>query len=306
MDLLKKLKEHVETAKNPLIVVLGPTASGKTALSIKLAQLYGGEIISTDSRQIYQEMPISTDAISPEERKGIPHHLLEVVKPNRVLTLSEYKDLAFQKIDDIFAGNNIPVLAGGTGLYLSAIIENYHLPHIPPNPKLREKLENELKEKGSEHLYKKLLKIDPGAAKKIHLHNVRYLIRALEINDFGQNKTDLKKKSQFSSFLLGIEWPRAELYQRVNLRVDNQLERGLVNEVKSLLDKGYQKELPSMSSLGIKEIIPYIKGQMSLEECIEILKRNTRRYAKRQMTWFRRYDNVSWLSPKELEKIIHA
>lgn len=308
MNILPKLKSFLETAKKPLLVVLGPTASGKTALSLKLAHLFNGEIISTDSRQIYRQMDISTDAIQKDQQEGITHHLVNIVNPDKTLTLAEYRDLATQEIQKIYERKNLPILVGGTGLYISAIIENYEVPHIPPDLKLRKKLYKEAKTKGVEFIYKKLQKLDPEAAEKIHPNNLRYVIRAIEINlSSNKNKIDKKsEKSPFDLFLIGINWPREELYERIEQRIDNQLKRGLINEVKQLVRQGYSLDLPSMSSLGIKEIIPYIKGKISLQECIATLKLNTRHYAKRQMTWFRRYDNVNWLTPEDLKKITES
>lgn len=291
----------------PLIVVLGPTASGKTALSLDVARQIKGEIISTDSRQLYKGMKISTDTISKKDQKGIPHHFLGITTPDKPVTLAEYQDMAFKKIEEIYGHGHIPMLVGGTGLYISAIIEGYKIPRIAPDKKLRAKLMKEAKEKGPEYLYSKLKKLDPKAAKIIHPNNVRYVVRALEINlTTGKNKSDKKsslksssKASQnFDVLMLGINWPRQELYKRINQRVDLQLKIGLIKEVEKLLKKGYSQRLPAMSSLGVKEIIPYIKGKMPLDQCVEILKMNTRRYAKRQMTWFRRYANVVWLKPE--------
>lgn len=302
MDLSSELRKFIETAKDPLIVVLGPTASGKTALSLHLAKTCNGEIISTDSRQIYREMTISTDALTPENQQGIPHHLIGIVSPDETLTLADYKELATQKIREIQSRGKIPILTGGTGLYISAIIESYDVPKVAPDDELRRKLEEEVKIHGNAYLHKKLQKLDPQSAQSIHPNNVRYVIRALEINMLtGRAKKNEKFESPYDLFLVGIEYPRQELYARINHRVDEQLKAGLVEEVKSLLDHGYNEDLPSMSSLGVKEIVPYIKGESTLEDCVEILKRNTRRYAKRQMTWFRRYDSVHWLKPDALK-----
>lgn len=299
ISILKKLCSFLKTAEKSLIVILGPTASGKTAFSLEIARKFEGEIISTDSRQIYKGMEIATDAILPQQQEGIEHHMLGITTPDKTLTMAEFTDIALKKIKEIYKRRHIPILVGGTGLYISAIIESYKIPRIPPNYKLRQKLEKEAKTKGSKFLHEKLAKLDPKAAKKIHPNNLRYVIRALEINlSGGQNKLNRKLKSPFDLFLIGIHWPRKKLYERVNLRVDLQLKRGLVNEVKKLLKKGCKKDSPAMSSLGVKEIIPYIEGKMPLEDCVEILKRHTRNYAKRQMTWFRRYANVHWLDKK--------
>lgn len=301
MSLLKKIEKFLKSAKKPLIVVLGPTASGKTALSLKIAEKFHGEIISADSRQIYKKIPIATDLISKKDQKGIPHHLLNFVSPDKTLTLAEYKQLALGKIEEVYNRKHLPLIVGGTGLYLSAIIENYHIPKIPPNEAIRKKLTLEAQKKGKEYLYKKLARLDPKAAKSIHPNNLPYVIRALEINlETGSNKIDIKQKSPFNSFLIGVNWPREILYQRINARIDLQLGRGLVDEVKKLLMDGHKHNLPALSSLGIKELIPYIEGKMSLERCVEIIKQNTRHYAKRQMTWFRRHNDVNWISPEEL------
>ncbi len=292
-EVSKRLRSFLKTAKKPLIVIFGPTASGKTAISLDLAHKFKGEIISTDSRQLYTEMEIGTDAILPEQQEGIPHHLLGIAKPDKTITAAEYTELALAKIKEIYARKHIPILVGGTGLYISSILFSYQIPHVPPNEKLRDKLYKEAEKKGNEYVHKKLVKLDPEAAKKIHPNNLRYVVRALEINlTTGANKIDLQKKSPFQPFLISLNWPREKLYERVNLRVDLQLKRGLLDEVKKLLKKGYKENSPAMSSLGVKEIIPYIKGKSTLEECVELLKKNTRNYAKRQMTWFRKYDNV--------------
>lgn len=297
-----KIKAFLKTAKKPLIVLLGPTASGKTGLSIKIAKEINGEVISTDSRQIYREMEIGTAAVTEEEMQGVPHHMLGITTPDKTVSLAEFVDIALEKSDEIYKRGHTPILVGGTGLYISAIIDGYDVPRVPPNEDLRRKLYKEAEEKGNEQLHNKLKKLDPQAAASIHPNNTRYVVRAIEINmHTGSVKKDEKAaKPTFDTFLIGIKWPREELYKRINNRVDQQVEAGLIEEVQKLLEKGYNENLPSMSSLGVKEIIPYIKGQMPLEECLEVLRQGTRRYAKRQMTWFRKYDNVHWLSPDEL------
>ena len=301
MDLTKNLESFLQSAKKPLIVILGATAAGKTDISLKIASEIDGEIISTDSRQIYQEMPIATDMI--EDQKNIPHHMLAIRKPDEPFTLAEYKDMALEIIDQIYKRGNVPILAGGTGLYVSAITEGYDVPRAAPDEKLRKKLQKEAEINGPEYIYEKLKKLDPNAAEKIHPNNIRYVIRAIEINKSTKSqKKDKKSQPKFDIFMLGIQRPREEIYKRVNKRVDQQTRTGLIDEVKALVEKGYDPSLPSMTSLGVKEIIPYIKGEMSLPECLEILKRNTRRYAKRQMTWLKRYDNVRWLTPQSCQK----
>ena len=299
MNLIKDLTSFLQSAKKPLVVVIAPTAVGKTDISLKIAKDINGEIISTDSRQIYKEMDIATDIISPKNQKGIPHHMLAIRKPNETLTLAEYKEMALKKIDEIHKKGRVPMLVGGTGLYISAITEGYDVPKAPPNEKLRKKLQEEAEKHGADYIHKKLQKLDPESAANIHPNNIRYVIRAIEINKSTKShKQDKKSQPKFDLFMLGIERPREEIYKRINSRVDQQENTGLIEEVKALVEKGYDPALPAMTSLGVKEIIPYIKGEMPLLECLEILKRNTRRYAKRQMTWLKRYDNVRWLTPK--------
>ncbi|MBL4694932.1 tRNA (adenosine(37)-N6)-dimethylallyltransferase MiaA [Candidatus Gracilibacteria bacterium] len=299
MDLIEDLTSFLSTAPNPLVAVLGATATGKTKLSLEIAKAIDGEIISTDSRQIYREMPIATDIILPEEQQGIVHHMLEIADPDKTLTLAEFKDIATEKIKDIHSRNKIPMLVGGTGLYVSAITQGYDVPRIPPNPELREELEK----LNTEDLHKKLEDLDPESAAKIHANNRRYVIRTIEINSHS-NKKDYKTKSPYDLFFIALERPREEIYERIEQRVDQQIERGLVQEVQALLNKNYDENLPSMSSLGVKEIIPYLRGEMALDEALIILKRNTRRYAKRQMTWLRRYDNVTRLNQEQVTECL--
>jgi tRNA dimethylallyltransferase len=301
MNIFQKIHAFIKTSKAPILVLLGPTASGKTALSLKIAKAINGEIISTDSRQIYKGIHVSSDVLPKSKRKGIPHHMMEITTPDKELSLAEYKDLAMQKIEEIRKRKHIPMLVGGTGLYISAIIEGYDVPRIAPDKKLREKLYKQAEKYGAEYIHKKLQKLDPAAAKSIHPNNIRYVVRAIEINLKGKrNKVDKKaKKPQFDTLMIGINWPREKLYERIGLRVDNQIKRGLVKEAKKFIKK-YKTNLPAVSSLGIKELIPYIKGEKPLEECVETLKKNTRNYAKRQMTWFRRYKNILWIDGEKL------
>ncbi len=292
-----------DTKKPALIVVLGPTASGKTLLSLKLAHLFGGEIVNADSRQIYRGMDIGTDKLPVQKQEGIRHHLYDIVNPDGEFTVAEYKRLALKTIDEIRMRGNVPILCGGTGLYISAVIENYQIPEVPPQPDLREKYEIFFKENGAEALHRLLQEKDPDTAEKIHPNNVRYVIRALEINEFtGTDRRERRGAPIFNVFMIGIDLDRDELYERINRRVDELIGNGLINEVKTLLMKGYSEKLSSMSSLGYPEIISYIKGEISLEEAAEEIKKNTRNYAKRQMTWLRRYHEVHWINRTEVDK----
>ena len=299
MTLTSQITEFLESSRKEnvpaLIVVLGPTASGKSALSLELAHLFNGEIINADSRQIYKEMDIGTDKPSAMQQEGVRHHLYDIVAPNEEFTLADYKRLALKTIDEIHRRGNTPILCGGTGLYISAVIENYQIPHVPPQPDIRQKYEEYYKQNGAEALHSLLKERDPAASENIHPNNVRYVIRALEINELaGDDKQARRGAPLFNVFAVGVERDRDELYDRINRRVDELISKGLVNEVKTLLMKGYNEKLSSMSSLGYPEIISYVKGEMSLPEATEQIKKNTRNYAKRQLTWFRRYRDVDY------------
>lgn len=288
-ELEQKLDDFLKSAKKPLVVIIGPTASGKTGISLKVAEAIDGEIISADSKQIYRGMEIATDVIMPEERKGIPHHMLGIADPDEVITLADYRKSVLQKIEEIQKRKKPPIIVGGTGLYISSIIERYEMRDIPPNRELRAELEKEAEEKGKKYVHAKLKKLNPEAAEKIHPNNLRYVIRAIETETAKEDVHEpAQKPPQFDTFFVATEWPREKLYERINERVGTQVERGVLEEVKKLLDKGYDEKLPSMSALGVKEYIPYFKGEMPLEKCIETLQKNTRNYAKRQMTWWRK------------------
>lgn len=294
------LKKADEKGKIPLLVILGGTASGKTSLSIDVAKRYQGEIISTDSRQIYKYMDIGTAKIKKNEMCGIPHYMIDIVEPDEQYTLADFVNKATRHIEDIGRRGKLPMLVGGTGLYIRAICQNYAITHIPPNKKLREKFKKELEQKGEAHLYETLKKADPKAAEKIHPHNHRYVIRALEIAESGKKKSYNKKEPRYEVLKFGIEWDRETLYERIDRRAKEQVEEGLINETKMLLQKGYDMSLPSMSSLGYPEMIRYIQKELSLDDALALLQKNTRNYAKRQLTWFRREPDVIWISGEKL------
>lgn len=303
-DIREFLLECEHLCKRPMIVVLGPTASGKTALSIKIAKFFNGEIISADSRQIYKYMDIGTDKVPEMKQEGVRHHLLDIASPDQEFTVADFKRQTLKVANGILARRKVPVLCGGTGLYLNAVIENYQIPRVPPQYDLRQKLAQYYEQHGAVALHKLLAERDPETASRIHPNNVRYVIRALEINHAGGPKRDAKGEQLFQVFSVGIEWPREALYERINRRVDDQISRGLLNEVKTLLMKGYHEKLPAMSSLGYLELIAYLNGERTFEEAIEDIRKNTRNYAKRQMTWFRRYRAVNWLPGAELEQLL--
>lgn len=309
MEIFEQLTQFLDTTladgRRPLVVVLGPTASGKTALSLRIAKMFNGEIISADSRQIYKYMDIGTDKITPAQQNGIPHHLIDELEPDQEFTMADFKRGAMKAIEEILRRRRLPILAGGTGLYLNTVLQNYQIPRVPPQHDLRFQLQKYYEQYGANQLHKILAEKDPESASRIHPNNVRYVIRALEINIAGNApKVDEKAEPMFDVFSVGIEWPREALYERINTRVDELLNRGLLNEVKTMLMRGFDEKIPAMSSIGYHELIQYIRGNCTLEVAVEEIKKNTRNYAKRQLTWFRHYDNVHWVKGEELETFL--
>ncbi len=281
-----------------IIIIVGPTASGKTALSLELAKKFNGEIVNADSRQVYRKMDIGT-AKAPKDIgqseyivQGILHHLIDVVDPDEEFTLAHYKKMAFKVIDNIFRQGKLPIIVGGTGLYVWSIVDNLDIPAVAPNSKLRQALDD----KSLDELVIMLKNSDPITAEKIDLKNPRRVKRALEVIMTSNESLVLKQKklpSRYDSCQIGINVPRDELNMRINERVDRQINDGLIEEVKSLA-KNFDWSLPSMSAIGYKEIGYFLRGEMQLDEAVELIKRNTRRYAKRQMTWFRRDKRICW------------
>jgi len=276
------------------VVILGPTASGKTKLSIELAQKLNGEIISADSMQVYRGMDIGTAKPSLEERQGIPHHLIDIRDPDESWTVSDFIRETQALTTKICNRGKVPIIAGGTGLYLWALIEGFSFPITPADKELRMRLEKEL----LSTLYSRLSTIDPVAAKKIHPNDKKRIIRALEVYELtGKPISELQEPRRLvagSYQLIGLTLPREELYSRINQRVESMIEKGLIEEVKGLREKGYGKNPPSMQALGYKEVIDYLEGKWTKEEMIDELKKRTRNFARRQMTWFRRFQNVKW------------
>ncbi|MBD3269925.1 tRNA (adenosine(37)-N6)-dimethylallyltransferase MiaA [Candidatus Peregrinibacteria bacterium] len=295
--MIEKIQNFIRKNSKPLIVVLGPTASGKTKLAIAIAKKFKGEIVNADSRQVYQEMNIGTAKPTIQEQKQAKHHLIDIIKPDQSYSLSDYKKQAESIIDNLHKNEITPVLSGGTGLYLSAIIENYQLPDVKPNQKLR----SELEKLSNEQLQQNLNKIDPQKAKTIHPNNRRYIIRAIET----ANQPVQKSTPKYQTMKIGIEWPRKKLYQRIETRIDQQLDAGLLEEARQLLKK-YPHDLSALTSLGYQELGKYFKNLYNYEQAIEEFKKNTRNYAKRQLTWFRRYQDINWIAAEEIEQIINA
>lgn len=280
--------------KKKIIVVLGPTASGKSDFAVLLAKKFNAEVISADSRQIYQELNIGSNKIAENEKQGIKHYLLDVAKPDQEFSLYDWQQAAFQSIDKILAKNKLAIMVGGTGLYLSSILQNYQLPATDKALRLK------LNKLSLEKLVAKLKKIDPEIIKKIDSKNKIHVVRALEYAIAFHDDLDTNKKTSacpYDYLILGINPDKEKLYQKINQRVDIMLKDGLLDEVKNLLKK-YKADLPALSGIGYQEISKYLKKELSLEEAIELIKKNTRHYAKRQMTWFRRMEKqglkINW------------
>ena len=279
----------------PLIVLLGPTASGKTSLALKLAKKYNGEIISADSRTIFEYMDIGTAKPTHSERKIVPHYLLDIIKPDEEFSVAEFQKMAYEKIDDILSRGKVPFLVGGSGLYINAVTEGFLIPKIKADRKLRQRLETEDLKK----LQKKLKKLDPLAYRKIEKNNKRRIIRALEVClKTGQkfSESQISQKPDFQILKIGIKISRQKLYQKINQRTDQMIKDGLVKEVKKLYKMGYDFNLPVMNGLIYKEIGEYVRGKISLKDAIEKAKQKTRNFSKRQTTWFRRDKNIKWIS----------
>ncbi|NYE58163.1 tRNA (adenosine(37)-N6)-dimethylallyltransferase MiaA [Carboxydothermus ferrireducens] len=293
-----------------LIIIVGPTAVGKSALGIKVAKKINGEIISGDSMQVYKYMDIGTAKVLPEEREGVPHHLIDILEPFQKYSVALFQKEARRLIKEINARGKIPIIVGGTGLYIRSVIDPYDFTDFSFDPVFREKLEQAAKEKGSLYLHQMLEKIDPVAAQKIHSNDLRRIIRALEVYEHTGKPISYywergkQSKPQYRLLYYGLTMDRALLYQRINERVDKMIEKGLIAEVKRLLQMGF-KESTAMQALGYKEIVQYLEGKITLDEAIYLIKRDTRRFAKRQLTWFRRDPRIKWFdSGKEsLEKI---
>ena len=292
--------------KIKVLTIVGPTAVGKTELAIEVAKTLDGEIITADSMQIYQGLDIGTAKPTPQERDGISHHLIDVVTPDQEFNVADYVRLAEQVIKEISDRGKVPIISGGTGLYIHALIDGFLFPEQGADPKIRRRLLLEAEE-DNQALYEKLKVVDPDAAAKLHVNDIRRIVRALEVYySTGKPISQLQRKAQdkeakYNAIMFGLTRDRSELYQRINQRVDIMITDGLIEEVKKLLDK-YPHQPTALQALGYKELAEYLNGECSLEEAIYVLKRDTRRYAKRQLSWFRRDKRIKWLDLSEIEK----
>lgn len=300
--------------KKPLIILTGPTAVGKTKASIGLAKAVDGEIISADSMQVYRHMDIGSAKIKPEEMEGIPHHLIDVLEPDDEFHVVKFQQLAKKAMREIWERGHIPIVTGGTGFYIQALLYDIDFDENEKEDACRKELEAYAREHGTEALHEKLALVDPSSAEMIHPNNIKRVIRALEFYEqtgkriSEHNETQRQRESPYAFAYFVLTDDRAHLYERINRRVDQMIEEGLVNEVQALKDKGYTKQLVSMQGLGYKEILDYLDGNCTLEEAIYTIKRDTRHFAKRQLTWFKRERDVIWINKQsfgyEAEQIL--
>lgn len=283
----------------PVVILVGPTAVGKSEVAVGLAKRLSGEIVTADSMQVYKGMDIGTAKPTPAEQNGIPHHLIDVVTPDETFNVARYRELAHQVIADIHARGRLPIVSGGTGLYIRAVLDEFVLPGSGSDPVVRARLEAEAEREGKQALYQRLREIDPETAKRLHPNDVRRVIRALELYEttgktMSQHLQEAQQKEpRYHDIRIGLTRPRAALYRRIEQRVEQQIAAGLVDEVRRLV-QCYELNKTARQALGYKEIIDYLEGKSTFEEAVERLKRETRRYAKRQYTWFRRDKRLRW------------
>ncbi|MFZ5943589.1 MAG: tRNA (adenosine(37)-N6)-dimethylallyltransferase MiaA [Bacillota bacterium] len=288
-------------AKHPLFVLVGPTAVGKTKISIEIAKEIGGEIISADSMQVYIGLDIGTAKIKPQEAEGIPHYLIDIKKPTEFFSAAEFKTLCEEKINFISKGGNIPMLVGGTGLYINSLINDYDFTENANVAFIRQSLWEECEKRGIEFLRQRLKEIDPASWERLHPNDHKRIIRALEVFSLtgrpisSYHNAQEDSVSKYNLTMVGLIRERENLYNRINLRVDLMIKEGWIEEVKSLLEKGTPRSAPAFQGLGYKQLVSFLSGEISLEEAVELIKRDTRRYAKRQVTWFKRDKRIHWI-----------
>ncbi len=295
-----------EVTERCLLVIVGPTGVGKTALAVYLARYIPMEVVSADSRQVYRHMDIGTAKPTPEERAAVRHHLVDVTTPDRPLSLAEFQRMAYEAIDSIHSRGLLPALVGGTGQYVRAVVEGWRVPEVPPNQALRAALARMADRVGAEGLHRRLAAIDPEAAERIDPRNLRRTIRALEVILLsGKRFSESRRRvpPPYRILQVGLTLPREELYARVDARVDRMIAAGLVEEVRALLAMGYSPDLPAMSALGYREIVEYLQGKTTLEEAIQAIKHHTHRFIRQQYTWFRLNDpDIHWFRAEDEER----
>ncbi len=296
-----------ENKKKPMIILTGPTAVGKTDLSIQLAKAIGGEIISADSMQVYRHMDIGSAKVTPEEMDGVPHHLIDVLEPEEEFNVVVFQKLAKEALTGIYERGHIPIIVGGTGFYIQALLYDIDFTENDGDTAIRRELEKLAQTQGAVCLHQMLQEIDPESAAAIHQNNVKRVIRAIEFyRQTGKkislhNEQEREKQSPYQFLYYVLDTDRKTLYERIDRRVDRMMEHGLVDEVKHLADMGCTRDMVSMQGLGYKEILDYLSGEITLEEAVYILKRDTRHFAKRQITWFKRERDVRWLELEQFQ-----
>ena len=297
--------------KLPLIIVAGPTASGKTRLAIEIAKSFDGEIVSADSMQIYKYMDIGTAKPTAREQAEAVHHLIDFVEPDTSYSVAEYVADAHKCIADIISRDKLPVMCGGTGLYIDSVANDITFGETEADNKMRGELRELAQERGAEYLIKMLSEFDPVSAERLHPNNIKRVIRAIEFYrltgvPISEHQEETKKKeSRYNAVMFCLDWERETLYERINKRVDIMMADGLLDEVKKLRDMGYTRDMQSMQGIGYKEMLEYLDGETSLDSAVEAVKQGSRRYAKRQMTWFKRNKNIHWLNPENaVDKVI--
>lgn len=292
--------------KKPIIILTGPTGVGKTQLSIQLAKEIGGEIISADSMQVYRHMNIGSAKIKESQMEGIPHHLIDILEPNVAFNVVMFKQLALKAMEEIYEKNHIPILVGGTGFYIQSVLYDIDFTDNGENVQIRQQLYDIVRTHGDIYLHNLLQEVDPEAAEVIHYKNTKKVIRALEYFKLTgekishHNKVQRQHESPYEAFYFVLTDKRERLYENINQRVDDMLKEGLVEEVVALKQMGCEKELVSMQGLGYKEILQYLEGTITLEDAVMLIKRDTRHFAKRQLTWFRREKDVIWVDKQQV------
>lgn len=295
--------------KEKLLIILGPTAVGKTDLSIDIALRFNGEIISGDSMQVYKGMDIGTAKIKPEEMKGIPHYFIDLFSPDHFFSVAEFQEMASGKISEINRRGNLAIIAGGTGLYIKSVIQQYKFPEAASDETYRHELKEWAEKQGNEALHRKLAAIDPVTADRLHINDLKRVIRALEVyqttgKPLSRHLEEQNLHIPYDLLMIGLTMDRLRLYERINRRVDLMIEKGLIEEVSELLTQGYDERFTSMQGIGYKEIIKYLRGEISLEDAIEWIKQGTRKFAKRQLSLFRSLPDVYWfdMADTDLDK----
>ena len=299
---------------NRLIAIVGPTGVGKSRLALYLAQTFDGEIVSADSRQVYRYLDIGTAKPTKQELSLVPHHLIDIINPDENFSLSQYQHLAYGAISDIQRRNKLPLLVGGSGLYVWSVLEGWEVPEVPPDSEFRRSLEEKVAQSGQKELYQELMKVDPVSAQRIDQRNVRRVIRAIEVYRYTGvpfSRLQQKKAPLFEALIIGLTADRAELYRRIDSRVDGMLRQGLIEEVQNLVNMGYGFNLPAMSGIGYKQIGLFLKGELTLAAAIEQIKTETHRFVRHQYSWVRLKDErIRWFDilregiEEEIERLV--